>query len=181
MFSNFQNLLASEKSNIKFRNPKISNIFQAYSFYYIEQKMQFDENQQIFSNIKKSNAIVINHYQIQSSGKDDIYFIFGFEETIIIIHQSNLLYANLILLINPDIQFCFIENTRNIFDQFNSVEYKESTNIRNEHNFQKEIYNFNKQFLSKNSKFWKIIIPCITGYLIKQSYLKWKFLIFAND
>ena len=34
------------------------------------------------------------------------------------------------------------------------------------------IYNFNKQFLSKNSKFWKIIIPCITGYLIKQSYLK---------
>ena len=75
---------------------------------------------------------------------------------------------------NNQIEIFFLTNKNDIFDQKYDFKYKES---EKHENFEEEIFNFDQQFtltskFSNLKEIWGKINKCISGYLIKESYLK---------
>ena len=131
----------------------------------------------IENRIKESKVIVINNYEEEGSGKQNLFFICGFENFLLIITKDKLQdFVKKIQEINAEIEFSFISNTKDIFDRNIKDEYKEFKNEFHDEFFQKELESFYASIkITKYHEIWKIIFPCISGYLIKQSYSKTKY------
>lgn len=184
MFEKFQNLeefLRPRENIIETPNSNFNEIIKGYNFVYISEKLDNMKNQQISQNIKDSKVIVIDYHQENILCRHDLHFIIGFKKTILIATKQSLQKTiEYILLYNPEINFNFIsDNAKNIFDQYNNhCKIKESL-LGSKDTFAIELYALNNNFhlkesrkFSSYSEIWKIIVPCISGYLIKQSYSK---------
>lgn len=155
---------------------KLEN-FKGYSFIHILTQSDLTENEMFFQNIKKSNFLMINQYiEQEENGKGNMYtyIVIGFKKTIIKIEKSIFSILQPLLSFNPNINICFLSKIDGI---------KINNNLQiidNDDNFITEIESFNDEiFLSNTSdsqihKIWKFIRPCISGYLIKESYEKTK-------
>ena len=101
------------KSNTsKIHNEKLKKIVQDYSFLYFSIKNDLVQNQKISTYIKESNVITISHFKRTKSNEQ--FYIYCFKNTIMISQYLKILFQ-LILLINPDIELCFLFDTKNTF------------------------------------------------------------------
>ena len=101
----------------KIRNQKLESHVISYEFLVICNQNDFDENIDFFSNIGKSEFIIVNHCEEKNGKKNIGYFFIGFKKTIIIIDQQLLSKLNQFFKNNSNIKICFIPNTKNIFDK----------------------------------------------------------------
>ena len=132
-------------------------------------------NKYLYENINKSKFVLFKQYK-ETTPNDKAYFIVGFQKTIIIIEQSFFSILMTLFLTNRNLIYCFLTK----IDDFN-FDFVDKCYIIDETNnnqFQNEILYFKNQLIlspiygKDMNNFWQIIIPCISGYLIKESYLK---------
>ena len=87
MLQNIEKILNSGKNDIQTVNKKIGKVVNRYIFLYFSPNENFMKIQQISQNIKDSKIMVINYCQNQTPDLDDLHFIIGFKNTILIIHS----------------------------------------------------------------------------------------------
>ena len=148
-----------EKHEIELFNPFLKKVFDKFTFY-LDLNEEFDINK--FLPFKyESRIIVIDEYK----EKQDEYLIFCFDFNLLIIKLNN-------------------QNNRFLTDFLLSNEWSEKYFFKripflDKHSevtdiiFLHEIYSFSSQFFINNSSFivfWKAIINCFSGFVIKYSY-----------
>ena len=162
-------------NTISIANKLLNKAVCRYSFYYFDAKLEFDQNDKIDLRIKKSKAIIIGLYKETNSKTNDLFFIISFKKTIICIKNSMLPLIQSYFYSNDDLNIYFLPDTKDIFDQFIKIQYKQ---IDSDKNYEEEITNFNQNLCLVGTKDFSIINTWITirtfisGYLIKQSYAK---------
>lgn len=162
MFANFNELVD------KLLNKKNYRFLSDYEFCFVTSNIDFSRNGKIFTNIKQSKIIIIDHFESK-------YFIISFKKTLIVIGQLDISYLRELLSYNPELTICFLNNAENIFTQYFNIAFNK---VKCEKIYEKEISCFVEHFAYKPEPdeqirdFFSIICPCIAGYLIKQSYLK---------
>lgn len=152
---------------------KQAKLLKDYDFIYLSDKNKINQNE-MNQKIKDSNIIIINQYVERST--NNAFFIIGFRKTIIVINDTQvmILFMKLISSKNKEIAIYYFYNVENSLNYFQELE---NPKIKCTPNFQDEIISFNNNF-EINSSFkqviqvWNIIRPCITGYLIRESYDK---------
>ena len=176
MFSNFIKLSQGLSSNsIKIKMKSMNKIIQNYKFLCISKTLDVNQDQQIFRKMEESKAVIVNRSD-NSELKEERQFLFiGFKDTILIIKHTSLSFLQDLFSINQKIKICFLSDTEDIFNQNIKIEYHR---LSFNQTFQEEISNFN-QYLSISPyverpihQIWNIVQPCISGFLIKQSYEK---------
>ena len=161
--------------NIRLKNDEFRSVVQDYLFLHIKEVSNLKENEKMIfhSNIKKSKVIVIDMIEEYNEAKR--YLILGFEKTLLIheIDSSSFSFLHDILSINSNMPTCFLSNAKKIFSEMNEIQNQV---IEIDENFNEEI-NILKSSLqcrktkNPNNRIWPLVIPCISGYLIKKSYL----------
>ena len=140
------------------------------------------QNDEIKNNFQKTKVAIIKYFKESKFQNDEDFFLMVFQKNIIFL-QTNiitkipnlLLYLNDLFNSNPQLSICFYPDTKNHFNKLIQIK---NTEIFYDSEFQNEISAFQRAILFKNkllNNAWKIIGPCIFGYLIKQSYEKLKF------
>ena len=156
----------------KFKNVK------DYSFIHILTPSDVTKNENKLQNIKDSNFLMINQYLERKENKKEkphTYIIIGFKKTIVKIEKSLFSLFQPLLSFNRNINIYFLTKIDGINIDENFRIFDNNDDI-----FTTEIDNFNKElFLSHSNdlelqKIWQFIKPCISGYLIKESYEKTK-------
>lgn len=172
MLNNFIKL-SQQLVSKSFKTTRTMNkIIQHYTLLHVSNFLDINQDQQIFKNMEESRAIIINQPDIHQENQ---YLFIGFKNTIIIIKSISLSFLQNLFSINKKLKICFLSNTEYIFNQNIKIEYQLlSTNGA----FQEEMFSFNNYLSLPASirpqihQIWNIIRPCITGFLIKQSYEK---------
>ena len=135
------------------KNQKMEKVIKDHSFLLITQNFDFNNNQEVYENIKNSSVIIISQYEEENEKNDNKYFIFGFKRTLISIKQSSVTLIGELLSINPNRTFYFLKDTEDIFKQLIKIEYKRidsQPTLDEIEEFSKSIYNSNKNnFFSK--------------------------------
>ena len=173
-FDKFNRLLQDDA--ISFVNEKFMKILKLFSFHHISENFDLDKHQEIKTNIKDSEVIMINSC-VSDDHKDTFLFI-GFKKTLLAIDISFSLSFLNILLTSSNSPIYILPNTKEIFN--NCVNFKICNPIIEDDSksFFDEITKFSDNINIKSKveqpiiKIWKSIRQCITGYLIKQSYEK---------
>ena len=162
---------------MKFLKIGLNHVVQNYSFYHILEKdsLNEEEKQKILENIKKTKVIIIDQSELLNENTNKKYIIIGFEKTLIILEQSST-FLQILFSTNIAMLICFLSNTKAIIEK--KIKF-ENPEIQIDSNFMSEIESLNNCFhIYKTNKtinlFWSQIIPCISGYLIKKSYMKTK-------
>ena len=155
-------------------NSNYLRIIQKYTFLYANEYMSFMPNENIFQNLEKSKIVIISQVKEHNNIPNKQYFIIGFNQTIIIVEQNSLFFLNSLFTASSNLKICFFENSKDLFITQIKINFQE-VNITPI--FEEEIYNFNQiissgKIITQKSlgKMWKVISPCILGYLIYQSY-----------
>ena len=163
-------------NSIRIQNRKLENVIKNYNFVYISNQTEIDKNHTIYVNMKKSDVIIINQCKYSDQNLEDLYFLIGFERTIILIKQSLIPFLISLFSVCDVKNICYLQNTKSIFMKHDITFLNE---ICVDSYFNEEMLNFKNQLaIFSNIKIatifeiWKNIIPCISGYLIKQSYSK---------
>lgn len=156
---------------IKINHEHLDSVIHKYTFLHVKMQSDVDNNKIIYQNISSSNVVIINRYE--EKDPDIIYFIIGFKNTIIIIEESQFLILQPLFSTKKCLKICFLPR---IFDL--NLQTKYEIIKSNESHFNQELQSFNYQLLLHRScslelkNIWKIIQPCISGYLIKEGYEK---------
>lgn len=152
---------------ISITNTKLDELIKQYIFICISNTSKITENQIIFQNITKSNVVIIDQYEKN--------IIIGFHNTIIIFEKSSFSMLKPIFVANKSIIFYFLTEINDL-----NIDITYQTKKNQDFQINEEIESFNYYILHHSSctkeiaKMWKMIIPCISGYLIIQSYEKSK-------
>lgn len=171
-FYKFRDCINNKTARIA--NNYLNRVLHSYSFLHISEIDFNNENQKLFQSLKESNQIIINIGEEDNS--NERYFLLSFKSNIIFIEQSSLSLIQQFFHDESEVNICFLSNDiKNIFDRAITIKYQE---IKVDKIFSCEITSFNSQFdiisrgMSSIYKIWSVIQPCITGFLIKQSYSK---------
>ena len=113
----------------KLENENLKRAIQDYSLHYfsIENEININQNTHILQNLNKSFVVIIDHYPKSESISEDNHFIIGFKKTIILIKDPISIIQQL-FKINNKIEFCFLYDTKKIFDDNIKIEYHELNN-----------------------------------------------------
>lgn len=158
---------------ISFANTGIQEIISSYSIYTITGKINENEKIEDIKNIISQSklAIIDENEQIIFEKKE--YLILGLEKTIIILEKPSDSIHDVLLQIKKDLPIYFLKENNNSDNTF--AEEIESMNI--------EL----RKIIQRKSKFyrlWSMIVPYISFYLFRSSYLKLpkdRFEHFLND
>lgn len=163
-------------NQISFVRNAFNDIIQGYKFYHISDNISLGEQVKrvIQKSINDSKITIVDQSKKLNHEIKNQAFILGFEKTIIILQQSEISFLEDILIKNPQISICFLPDTKEIIHQKMNIQNHE---IIADPIFKEEIKNLSTELiLCKSSKIIKDILfciaPCISGYLIKKSYLK---------
>lgn len=77
-----------DKDNFIFGNKQLIDVINKYKILFFSSEKINDE---IEDRIKESNVVVINNYVEENSGTKNLFFIFGFKNSILIITKKALL------------------------------------------------------------------------------------------
>ena len=147
-----------------------------YKFLYYSNINDFQLTQLVIQNIKDSKVVIIDHVKECYEQPNDLYFIIGFKNTIIVIIKdlvSSIL--NQLFSYNENIEMCFLTSKKYVFLQNIKIKIKE---LVNDSFFDEErsSFNFELRLISSQykifRKIWDNIISCISGYWIKEGYCK---------
>ena len=143
MSSKFKSFLSHlESKELKTTNLKMKQVVDRYFFHEITDQIANEVNKKITENLKKSKVIIINHYEEQEMGKNDLYFVVSFERTILVINQSRINILQNFLSKKEKLEIYSLSDKKDIFDMINSkgnetkIKYKE---INNDENFKEEM------------------------------------------
>ena len=118
----------------------------------------------------KSNVIVIDTY---FNTNNEEYIIICFKMHLMIIDRSHQDIIRILFSKNNEDKLYFVPKKQNYFKSNSSGSHLK---IRKISYFDEEIDSFKKFFQIKTEKivldFWSIISPCLSAYLIKESYYK---------
>ncbi|KAK8883568.1 hypothetical protein M9Y10_042662 [Tritrichomonas musculus] len=173
LYSLLEFLERLNSNTIRIPNSILDRIIRSYTFLEISEKISFENNQDIYHKLSESKIIIINHLKEMNPIIDDRYLFIGFKQTVIIIDQTKLSFLSNLFSSKQNLIICFLSDSKDIFNHSLKVRYTESGCSSK---FITEIFNFNKKFsfqqLTKSTlkKIWELMQPCISGYLIKQSY-----------
>ena len=162
-------------STVKFDKPAFKGFFHNYSFCVITKNTFLKENQKqtINKNIKESKVMIIDEIINQD---DERYLILCFEKTIMIVEHSiaieHILRNNSFSISN--LSFCFLNDTKSIFEGKITHVHRE---IAIDCLFLEEIESLKEGLWiyttdKSMSYIWSFLIPSISAYLIKKSYLQ---------
>ena len=145
----FEELRQKEYINdfaLKITNTKFRQAIQDISLHYFtpEKEIDFNQYQGTFNNIKNSTAIIFDQYLNSESDQEGKYFIICFKKTLILIKQCAISFIRHLFTMNDKIGFCFLNNSKKVFDENIKIQYKELTN---DNFFQKVLNIFIKKFL----------------------------------
>lgn len=164
-----------KSGDFNFMKSRFKDVFQNYNFYYISQNstIRITEKHNINQNIANSKVIIIDQSNDLNKKMEAIHLIISFEQTLILLEQSSLAFLYDILTTNSQLSVCFLSNTRDFLHDLKNPE------IEFDSIFEEEIEALEQNLIlytkSKDIKlFWSFIVPSISGYLIKKSYLKQK-------
>ncbi|KAK8881042.1 hypothetical protein M9Y10_003769 [Tritrichomonas musculus] len=162
-----------KKGSIKVKNAKMNQIIRSYAFFDILKDSNLKIINQISQKLNKSEIIIINQYKEANCSKLPCYLIISFKNAVIFLKKTDLSFFCSLLSEKSDLTICFLSNTKDIFDEYISIKYKEM----NFSNFNEELFNFNKELSFKNLKnanlkLWNCIKQCIALYLFAESYIK---------
>ena len=163
----------------KITNAKLKEAIQDYSLHYLSPEKEVDffqyQYKEISTNLKNSTVLIIDKFQNPEVVTDE-YFLLCFKKTIIVIEQPNISFIiHPLLKINDKIEFFFLNNTKEFFDDDIIIHSKE---LNDNDLFYSELYAFRSCFQiprSENalySKICRIICPCLSAYFIKEGYNK---------
>lgn len=175
LVAEYQNFESNDQ--IQMENPYFNEIFNGFSFFLITKyQSRRKEIMKIIVLFEiKNEIIVIDEYKIS----DDKYLVFCFDETVIIICESEL---EIIIPFLYQHKNCMIyilkEEIRNIL--YNAINQSNEEKIilqisTSNSNFKQEIDTFLNYFQIENkyrNTIWKIVRSSIAGFLIKKSYLR---------
>ena len=180
MSSKFKSFLSHlESKELKTTNLKMKQVVDRYFFHEITDQIANEVNKKITENLKESKVIIINHYEEQDIGENDLYFVVSFERTILLINQSRINILQNFLSKKEKLEIYSLSDKKDIFDMINSkgnetkIKYKE---INNDENFKEEMNKINSNFFNKKHETFPyndilpIIKSSISGYLLKKSY-----------
>ena len=157
---------------IEIVNGELCNVIKKYMFLKVSKNDDVPNNENIKQSVKDSKFILINLYTEPNSDQTP-YLIIGFKQTIIIIKKS--LYSLLDNLFSPREKYIIYS-----LCEITDIKIDHQLNEKDDNNFFEEIKKFNDNLKLKQTcntdlkEMWKFIIPCISGYLIKESYEKTK-------
>lgn len=161
-----------ENDEIQFTNEIMKSVVRNYSYYEVSSNYNYKNNQQTYQQMKDSKIVIISQYK--ENGND--YFIIGFRNTIINIKQDSINFLHSIFSYNTNLKICFLLNSKESFDYNINIQYNE---INSDSMFEEEIENFIEQILIRqNNHLFKLVLSCIAGYLIKNSYIKTKKIVY---
>lgn len=175
-FLNFQKNLESNTNRHNFSD-RFSAIILEYNFSIISDDSLLEQEMEskLFKSLLYSPIIIISQDDDLNRNTQDKYLIIAYEKTIIILKQSKISFLHAILYYNTDKLACFLgEAEKNIIDLV-SLDKIKNRLIKTDDLFLYEIEKFTSKINIKKKQFyriWKIIAPCITGYLIKKGYLQ---------
>lgn len=160
------------EQNTKLSKKGLKDIAESYSFIYISENGSINEENKniIYQNIKRSPIIIFDQNNKLNEATNKKCFIIGFEQTLIILAKSSNseCFLNKLLFSNLNIPVCFLSNSKSIFDEPNEIKNRE---ILVDSIFLEEIESLHQSFKIIRNSIFEIISPCISGYLIKKSYL----------
>lgn len=95
--------------------------------------MEKKKDKKIIQNIKESQVIIISQNEKLNNRDNKEYLIVGFEQTLIILERSttSISFLQQILLDNPDINICFLQNTKALLiEVVEIIDFDESRPLR---------------------------------------------------
>ena len=173
MYESFETFCKGISTNeINFLNKKIDKIIKNLTFFHVTRELFYDYDQKIFQDYENSNLIIIKYYNKSNKDQKDQYFFIIFKNHIMIIEQSSISFLQSLFSFSDKPIFCFLPNTKEIFDSEIEIQYKE---IQYHLNYDEEVNNLNEYFLyrgNKNNLFWKICRKSLCYYFIHQGHFK---------
>ena len=145
-----------DKKLIKMRYRRLDALIQKFNFLQILKDEKFD--QIIIQKINESKAIAIDRYY---NGDEEIIIV-CFESHLIIIDRSQQYIIKTLLSRNNEDMLYFVPKSNSRQNSFFEEEIGSFTNFL-------QIYD---NGLKTINYFWRIIVPCLSAYLIKKSYVK---------
>ncbi|KAK8836224.1 hypothetical protein M9Y10_039856 [Tritrichomonas musculus] len=165
-------------SKAKFEKPDFKEIVQNFSYFIISKTAFLNEHQKkiVMENIESSKIIIFDEILNSDDEVNENYLILCFEKTIMILEKSTALeyiMQNNFFSI-PNLSFCFLKKSKSIFDGKVTDGFRE---IPINSIFLEEIESLNEGLwiytTEKSMNYiWSLLIPSISAYLIKKSYLK---------
>lgn len=178
MFSKFLTMKSKDSNALNFfkdqeiiiKNKMLDTVIQNY--YFIQISSKSDLSNHLYQNINESNFILINQYEEQN--QKYTYIIIGFKRTIIVIEKSLLSILEPLFSTKTNLNICLLT-------EINDLNMKSNWNIIENNQFpEEETMKLSKKLILQNAcskefkKLWECIKPCISGYLIRESYEKTK-------
>lgn len=156
------------------QNQKLNEILKSYTFIHVNKFINKYQYPNIYENFKQSKLAIIN--QIEDNKKiDDQFLIIGFKQILIIVNKSSISFLQNLFSFNSDVTIYILNSKKDVFDQ--NIQVKNKILFADQI-FLSEIKSFGQHFSIRSrektsiSSIWFFIQPCISGYLIKQSYEK---------
>lgn len=154
-YREFKDLL--DKGEVIISNKRFERTLKNFSFHQIQKKAIYDE--QMIQKINKSKVIIID----TCISMGNVYNIICYERELVITDHSHQSLFKTIFSRNNEDKVYFVPK---IFPKCHKYS-----------NFMEEISNFKEHFQINSKcgkavlKFWKIILPCISAFLIKKGYI----------
>ena len=151
----------------------IKDIFQEYVFIYTNERatLKEEEEQSIKQNLNESSIIIIDQNQALKK-----CLVIGFEKTIILyeISTTTPTFLSKLLSSNSKLPICILPNAKYLIEKAKEIQ---NPIIEADEFFMEEKMNLTTYFniikiTNLRNKVLPLITPCITGYLIKDSYSK---------
>lgn len=148
-----------------------------FSLYFISANFEFDKHQEIKTNIKNSEVIMINNCNFNN--QKETFFIICFKKTLLVFNLTSSLSLLNQLFTFSNSPICIIPDSKDIFNTY--VKFKIQNPIIEYDKyplFFAAIEKFCDKILIKskleqqNLQILESIKPCISGYLIQESYEK---------
>ncbi|KAK8840493.1 hypothetical protein M9Y10_030699 [Tritrichomonas musculus] len=164
-------LFLESKNLIRSSNHKLKQIIDNLDIFFVSKDFDFLKNKGISEKFKESPVIVIDSYEVSAFQSKDHHFFILFENTLLIIDQTNLSSLQNLFSTEVTANIYFLSNDKNIFDQKLNIQYSENTC---DFILKEEIDNFASSFIirSKTKQMNQIstkILYCISYLIIKSN------------
>ncbi|KAK8838429.1 hypothetical protein M9Y10_033055 [Tritrichomonas musculus] len=159
--------------NVIFVKNGIKDIFQEYVFIYTNERatLKEEEEQSIKQNLNESSIIIIDQNQALKK-----CLVIGFEKTIILyeISTTTPTFLSKLLSSNSKLPICILPNAKYLIEKAKEIQNPiiEADGFFMEENMNLTTYFNTIKIINLRNKVLPLITPCITGYLIKDSYSK---------
>ena len=118
-------LCSRKNGEFQNENSNMKDVIDNYSYHEISKIYESEEK------FQNSKIIIVGYYKENKTKNEELYFVIGFEQTILVIHQSQFNILQTFLKKKEKLEICFLPDTKEIFDEISSKE-KETKKSKNQ-------------------------------------------------